>query len=57
MKIYLATWLVEREQQRALSTIKYSSRLISYYHTKEEKQGIKEYFKNENLYSKLGSGK
>ena len=58
MRIYLATWLFEKEQQRALATIKHKPRLISYYHTKEAKIGIKKYFKNEDVYySKLSAGK
>ena len=56
MRIYLATWLFEKEQQKALSSINHAPRLISYYHTKEAKEGIKEYIRDENLYSKHGSG-
>lgn len=52
MKIFLATWLIEDEQQKALATLKHKPRLISYHHTKQArvKKTIREYFKDENIY-------
>lgn len=37
MKIYLATWLAEKEQGRALTKIRNSRRLLSYHFLHEQK--------------------
>lgn len=38
MKIYLATWLLEKEQGKALTKKKVTSRLLSYYHTQQKSE-------------------
>ena len=50
MKIFLATWLIEDEQQKALATVKHKPRLISYPKQARVKKTIREYFKDENIY-------
>jgi hypothetical protein len=52
MKIYLATWLLEPAQGRALTQVKGWHRLLSFYHTKEKTNELPCYCKtgkNENL--------
>jgi len=36
MKIYLATWLLEKSQGESLTKVNALIRLISYFHTKEK---------------------
>jgi hypothetical protein len=36
MKIYLATWLFEKEQGRSLTKKRSINRLLSYFHTKQK---------------------
>ena len=36
MKIYLATWMLELSQGRSLTKKKATTRLLSYFHTKEK---------------------
>lgn len=46
MKIYLATWLLEKSQGDSLTKIEANKRLISFYHSKgKEKEGFKRYAK------------
>jgi len=43
MKLYLATWLFEESQGRALTKCGAFHRLLSYYHTRERVAEFKEY--------------
>jgi hypothetical protein len=47
MKIYLATWLLEKSQGDSLTKVteRESKRLISYYHTLSKKEQLKGYIK------------
>lgn len=45
MKIYLATWLLEPAQGRALTKANNRCRLLSYYHTKEKSKEVPGYVK------------
>jgi hypothetical protein len=36
MKIYLATWLLEKGQGKVLTKKNYMNRLLSYYHTQQK---------------------
>ncbi len=45
MKIYLATWLLEKSQGDTLTKIKKNERLLSYYHTKEKESEFADYCK------------
>jgi hypothetical protein len=45
MKIYLATWLYEPAQGRALTVAKKKSRLLSYFHTRNCEKQLKTYVK------------
>lgn len=52
MKIYLATWLLEPAQGRALTEVGAKTRLISYFHTRERADQLPAYVQggtNENL--------
>jgi hypothetical protein len=60
MKIYFATWLLERAQGDALTKVGANSRLMSYYHTRDKKHLLKGYTKtgkvpDENLSGGDGS--
>lgn len=46
MKIYLATWLLEKSQGIALSRVRAQKRLLSYYHTLEKKDEFVKYIKS-----------
>jgi len=43
MKIYLATWLLEKAQGTVLTKKDKKSRLLSYFHTKEKEKEVKRY--------------
>jgi hypothetical protein len=43
MRIYLATWLFEPSQGKALSKARKRERLVSYYHTAEKKEQFARY--------------
>lgn len=43
MKIYLATWLYEPAQGRALTIAKKKSRLLSYFHTRDCVKQLRRY--------------
>ncbi len=45
MKIYLATWLLEKSQGRTLTKKKANTRLISYFHTREKEAEFPKYIK------------
>jgi hypothetical protein len=45
MKIYLATWLLEKAQGDSLTTKDGKKRLVSYFHTKEKKDDFADYIK------------
>lgn len=45
MKIYLATWLLEKGQGVTLTACDKNERLISYYHTIEKKEELLNYIK------------
>ena len=45
MIIYLATWLLEPQQGRALTKKKAEDRLISYFHTVAKADQLKKYVK------------
>ncbi len=45
MKIYLATWLLEKSQGISLTKVGAFTRLISYYHTKEKEKELHQYIK------------
>ena len=45
MKIFLATWLLERSQGITLTKLKARKRLISYYHTLEKKKELPKYIR------------
>ena len=40
LKIYLATWLLEKNQGIALTNVNADTRLISYWHTKEKEKEL-----------------
>jgi hypothetical protein len=43
MKIYFATWLLEKSQGKSLTKKKVNTRLLSFFHTKEKKEEFKAY--------------
>jgi DNA-directed RNA polymerase specialized sigma24 family protein len=43
MRIYLATWLFEPSQGKALTKARKRERLVSYYHTAEKKDQFQQY--------------
>lgn len=43
MKIYLATWLLEKSQGISLSNCGSKKRLLSYSHTKDKKEELSDY--------------
>ena len=45
MKIYLATWLLEKAQGDSLTAKQSKKRLLSYFHTKEKKDEFPGYIK------------
>ena len=45
MKIFLATWLLEKSQGQSLTACKSRRRLISFFHTKEKKEQLPAYIK------------
>lgn len=45
MKVYLATWLFEKSQGKALTKRKAFYRLLSYFHTREKKEDFIPYVK------------
>jgi len=45
MKIYLATWLLEKSQGDSLTKAKSKNRLLSYFHTKEKEDQFQNYIK------------
>ena len=52
MKIYLATWLHEPEQGRAMTVVGKKERLLSFWHTRERESEFGQYIttgRNENL--------
>lgn len=55
MKIYLATWIFEVNQQESLNKQKNKTRLMSYYHLSDPKAKLtlEDYFNNETILSKL----
>lgn len=40
MKIYLATWLLESSQGQSMTAAGSRNRLLSYWHTKEQPDGV-----------------
>lgn len=50
MKVYLATWLLEKTQGRELTKIGAQRRLVSYWHTKDKP------FKEVQRYVRRGQG-
>ena len=61
MKIYLATWLLEKEQGNVLTRKDKRERLLSYFHLLEKEFELKDYIKtgmnNEDLLGCHGSRK
>lgn len=45
MKIYLATWIAEKDQQMSLTKVGYTQRLLSYFFIKEQKIDKKTFVK------------
>ena len=59
MKIFLATWIYEENQQIALMNHDANNRLMSYYHLsdKKAKRTLKEYMESEETYCDLCDSK
>ena len=52
MRIYLATWLLEKSQGDTLTKVNKRERLVSYYHTVERAHEFEQYIRtgtNENI--------
>ena len=45
MKIFLATWLFEEQQGKALTKRGHKNRLLSYFHTQQKKDKFIKYVK------------
>ena len=45
MKVYLATWILEKSQGETLTKMNKKSRLLSFYHTIEKLNDFKHYLK------------
>jgi hypothetical protein len=45
MKVYLATWLLEKSQGETLTRKRAQKRLISFWHTRDKKEELKTYIK------------